>query len=1121
MYFYRRTFFILENMGIMKIIARYEWRLLGRSQIFWFVGCISFISVILLHFFFQSNFVFESPWPLVGLPCAVPFLCAYFLNFAQLFFVLFVTGNFWYDDRRVDSTSVLLVRPEGNGEYVLGKLLGTLGRVVCFDGIVLLMAILIHVFASSAPFDLYYYFFYLFILLLPSLFFLLGMVFFIKSLIRIQGIALILLIGIFSILFYLSGKELWIFDFMGHYIPNVFSEVTGGREQGFFLVQRLYIFLVGLSLCTLSVANMERLPNWNYCHRKMYVAGGIFGGLALLAVIGVFCSFHENIKTRSFYSACQEKYEKTPEVRVVSHDIELRRAGDSLYMKSHLVLVNEGKYPCSTFTFYLNPGLRVDSLWEGCQQVAFLREGQILSIDRRLCAGDSVSLQLEYSGKIDERICYLDVADDVYSSFKVFPGGLPYRFARCYAYVGDDFMLLTPESIWYPVTSPPVVTSRDVVMRGMYFTRYTLRVVGEKDRVVISQGKCLREKDSRLFDAGHALPALSVCMGNYERKYLKDAGTLYEIYCFKGHDFFSAHFKGKKAVREMIDFQKYNNLGLRGGELPLERLALVETPFSFYAYSRLGQLGSEYVQPEILFYPEWGVELEYFNIENMKRRDKNEPWYDETECEMNVLNTLVGLGLVCDIRGERVHNMILSQMNYKYNTREFVANKRSCLPLFFTYVNFIKSDSFPAFNTVLYMMRGDNNEDVESGVFEQGGYSPAVSYLSENSLSEAIQDSLLSYDVLFEVLRLKSRELKEYILAHVAQDEFIDFFEDFFRKTRYQNVDYEVFNYELKNRFGIDLGNYVRKWYHTKEIPLFSVNEIGVESDIENGVFYLNGKVWNRSNVDGVITVYFRVGRAGNFFNEIRRLVVPGGTCERIRFAYSHELEEVNGSCKVVVATNFSLNVPKIYEWKAKVEDIGTTRDTTIGLFKLEDSCRAVNMYEYVVDNRDLGFRLYEKGMKPFALRVFRGEKDYLGLLSGEIVSSWQSVAFKEFYGDALRDAHYRTATGNGACAEWNVFLPEAGCYEVFVYNVPEFARQAMIFAEMGSNFLQRYVIYHEKGMSDFELLSGEKANGWVSVGKYYFPAGDAKVVLSDKGGFPGQYIFADAMKWVRVSGDL
>lgn len=64
-----------------------------------------------------------------------------------------------------------------------------------------------------------------------------------------------------------------------------------------------------------------------------------------------FCSFHENIKTRSFYSACQEKYEKTPGVRVVSHDIELRRAGDSLYMKSHLVLVNEGKYPCSTFDF--------------------------------------------------------------------------------------------------------------------------------------------------------------------------------------------------------------------------------------------------------------------------------------------------------------------------------------------------------------------------------------------------------------------------------------------------------------------------------------------------------------------------------------------------------------------------------------------------------------------------------------------------------------------------------------------------------------------------------------------------------------------------------------------------
>ena len=91
-----------------------------------------------------------------------------------------------------------------------------------------------------------------------------------------------------------------------------------------------------------------------------------------------------------------------------------------------------------------------------------------------------------------------------------------------------------------------------------------------------------------------------------------------------------------------------------------------------------------------------------------------------------------------------------------------------------------------------------------------------------------------------------------------------------------------MFNYELKNRFGIDLGNYVRKWYHTKEIPLFSVNEIGVESDIENGVFYLNGKVWNRSNVDGVITVYFRLVEL-----EIFLMKFGGWLCREVRVSES------------------------------------------------------------------------------------------------------------------------------------------------------------------------------------------------------------------------------------------
>lgn len=38
----------------------------------------------------------------------------------------------------------------------------------------------------------------------------------------------------------------------------------------------------------------------------------------------------------------------------------------------------------------------------------------------------------------------------------------------------------------------------------------------------------------------------------------------------------------------------------------------------------------------------------------------------------------------------------------------------------------------------------------------------------------------------------------------------------------------------------------------------------------------------------------------------------------------------------------------------------------------------------------------------------------------------------------------------------------------------------------------------------------------WVSIGEFDFKAGEAKITLSSQGAFPGQLIFADAVKWVK-----
>ena len=65
-------------------------------------------------------------------------------------------------------------------------------------------------------------------------------------------------------------------------------------------------------------------------------------------------------------------------------------------------------------------------------------------------------------------------------------------------------------------------------------------------------------------------------------------------------------------MREMIDFQKYNNLGLRGGGCLWSDWHWSRHRFFFMHTVGWAKLGSEYVQPGNSLYPEWGVELEYF-----------------------------------------------------------------------------------------------------------------------------------------------------------------------------------------------------------------------------------------------------------------------------------------------------------------------------------------------------------------------------------------------------------------------------------------------------------------------------------------------------------------------------
>ena len=122
---------------------------------------------------------------------------------------------------------------------------------------------------------------------------------------------------------------------------------------------------------------------------------------------------------------------------------------------------------------------------------------------------------------------------------------------------------------------------------------------------------------------------------------------------------------------------------------------------------------------------------------------------------------------------------------------------------------------------------------------------------------------------------------------------------------------------------------------------------------------------------------------------------------------------------------------------------------------------------------------------------------------------------------------------GNGSCkAEGIANLPEAGKYEIFIYQSR--IKKGSWGESYESNYpgmKNYYTVYTPKGSEEIVIeRTGDDTDEWISLGKFELPAGESRVVLDDRGIPPfevtekwgeekySQLVVADAMKWVKVS---
>ena len=1086
----------------IRLIASYERKIIRRHLLFWiFLICIVF-GIAGVQWYLQV----DSPvWAESALSATVPYMNAWFFNLLQSLLVIFVGVEFVWRDRRLGTNETFLSRSETNVEYMFGKIWGVMKLCLLLNLVSIGIAIMIHLlFMETVAFNPLLYLFYLFTLTFPALVFVFGISLFTAMLIRNHYLALLLLmIGFIGCYFATPWVLYGTFDPWARSLPLLFSDAIGFANIGILLLHRLAYFSCGIGLIFLSVLLMKRMDDRSSSFRK--VLGILASGFILLGIFAgtLYLNTYLNInQRRAKFRIAQEKYTKSDRVQVVSNRMVYKQFGNRLHVESFLLLVNKSKQSIDTPILYLNPGLSIVSLTSEGQELFYNREGHVVVIKRRMECGEELPLRVEYEGIIDEAICYLELPDEEYHDTRmgILPlsadplGNMPktrhelYSNGGRFAHVGNKYTILLPECLWYLSAVPPV-NLQIPSMKDFDFTDYQLEVEGQEGKTVISQGNMEKNEKGISYSNAHPLPRLSLCIGDYEQKTITVDSLSFGVYYFPGHDFWTEGYNlSTDSSRLLMSY----HLGVlerqTGNSLPVNRLSIVEMPLNFRPYLRQGQLGSNFVQPEFVFFPEKLFTESYRSIKDILKSLKTKSTLDSgvegVALRSNVLNRFF----------EPIYNI---------------------MPMYQEFRTTIYSDKFPCIGDLIYEIRFSGQSKDHLSLNEKV---KTIQYWDGKSLRGALMDR--DNPVEYIMLKKKREHINSLIATRVEMMYIWDFIEDFVKRHPFQRVDFDVFAREFKDQFNVNIDSLLERYYADDRLPTLFVQDLKMESynDIPLG----SCKVYNPSNIDGVL-------RVDGYDQKLRRqrpnyFLIPAKSCKEIRV---RNYTIPNFAVELGLCCNLPDKISIIFNDREETEkDWEGIRDVDSSTFRLPPN-------EIIVDNEDVGFRLVKKDKRKKWGERFLKEQEYQGMEN--VGDEWILSIFSSSYGYKIKSAYCKKAGMGEEYAEWMVKIKEPGKYRVAVH-VPEY-----LYATYLGSFLKNarlyYQVFSEEGDTYVELDLNEEAPGWIGLGTYEFSEGNYFVRLSDKGGtglqpviktrmlkVKGnsnitcyQMIIADAVKWIKV----
>jgi ABC-type transport system involved in multi-copper enzyme maturation permease subunit len=1119
----------------IKAVARYERKILFRS---WFFRIFAILTLVILGFFHGVSIFQRSPftWNLKALPSALIYNSMMMFNIVQSIIAIFLASDFMKRDKKLDTSEVLFIRPMSNADYVLGKTWGIVTLFVSLNIVIMaLMAIL--TFASGEiGFQWQPYLYYFLLLSIPSLVFVLGLSFFLMGVLKNQAITFLLLLAyIAAILFFLADKAWFLFDYLSFKRPFIYIYIIRFSDLQRLVFHRLVYFLAGIGFIIASVLMLKRLeqskvaPMVGTVLMSLAFAGAILSGIAYTSPL--IRSKNERIEM----ARLSAEYYNKPVVSVSKHHIKVEHS-KNLRFKSTLTLRNETNQPLGELIFSLNPGLKLDSVLAKGSPLKFERKKHIVIIDleNTLEPGHRAELELVYGGIIDQSVAYLDATEEKFRDFSTF---VVMRADQQYSFQRNDYLLLTPEVIWYPVPGVRYDPKRPAVFRQQ-FTRFTLDVTTSAGLEALSQGSRTSDEPGRFsFKARDPLPQISLVVGNYDLRSTNIDGLDLSLAVIKGHNHFDRYLTGtsdtlNKVIIDFLDnFERPLNM-----VYPYPNFSLVEVPVQFKALQHSWTSTLENSQPQMVLLPEKGYGIRHAdfkaNLHWMKRRnERNNEGRTDEELKASLIQNFL----------QNVFGAENADINFMAgpNAEATSPNPFSIYPNYYYYINFISSDEYPVLNYAFESYLRKTTDDPRQMFMAQargiGDAEKANLLLDGNSLKAIISNSD-DQVALNRVLKVKGAYLLTYIQKYMGDQDFDKFLLDYMYNNSYKEIPFEAFASQMNERFGVELGHFIDQWYTSNTIPAYKVSDLSIVQTIDKDqmVYLVKAVISNHEPVDVLVKFSFRTGGGGGGRGGF--MMFGGGNTgaeERIFLIGPNETKQIQVMLMeqprgVTLNTMMSKNIPSALTFfrrnpvennNIKAEEYERTIDRQVK--KTTDI--------YIVDNEEPGFSTYDPADNNRIKQFFKKETDernYVGMGFGNTPNVWSLTANADFYGEFIRSAKFVKSGTGLKTANWETNIENPGYYDVYVHLVRERSwgpggrggggggpggggrgdRDPV-----GSYF---YTIHHDDGVEEVELKLKDVQTGWNLLGSYYISNDTAKVVLTDRS--DASLVVADAVRWVK-----